>query len=179
MKETKLENAKSTFSPEAAAKALAARIDLETVPNFKHVIQKISEAFSAAIGTDDAEKRKNCLKDLRMHYGYLGEKYRDTPGEREYIEEVRKAVEYLEAELNPKKSAELVPDSDENQGDLMERIRSFKGDLEAGLQILESPKSINVYNILIKMLGRAEKETNEAKKKELLRMIYNVYEKEG
>ncbi len=62
----------------------------------KFTIVQIFNAYNKLIDTDDKEVIKKCLANIKNDYSYLGEKYKDSSEEKEYIKSLVGAIEYLE-----------------------------------------------------------------------------------
>lgn len=68
--------------------------DNPSIINF--TIVQIFNAYNKLINTDDQETKNKCLASIKNDYGYLGEKYKDSSEEKEYIKSLVGAIEYLE-----------------------------------------------------------------------------------
>jgi soluble cytochrome b562 len=78
---------------------LKERIKKEHIDNFKFVIKQISDNFDKAIDSKDLEEIKESKKIIKGHENYLGEKYRDSESERDYMLLVQAAIKILEDKI--------------------------------------------------------------------------------
>lgn len=68
----------------------------EESSNTRFILEQISSHFNEAVNSiGDKEKLEAALKRLKIYESNLGEKYRDTPGEKQYIETVNQAINYF------------------------------------------------------------------------------------
>ncbi len=64
--------------------------------NTRFILEQISNYFNEAVNSiGDKEKLDVALKRLKIYESNLGEKYRDTPEEEQYIETVNQAIRYF------------------------------------------------------------------------------------
>lgn len=64
--------------------------------NTRFILEQISRYFNEAVNlVNDKENLSVALKKLKIYESNLGEKYRDTPEEKQYIEIVNQAIEHF------------------------------------------------------------------------------------
>lgn len=64
--------------------------------NIRFILEQISFYFNEAVGSiGDKEKLGEAIKRLKIYESNLGEKYRDTQEERDYIVTVNQAINYF------------------------------------------------------------------------------------
>lgn len=90
---------KDQLASSAIREKLSARIAEEDNENFKNIIETISNNFAQAAESEEAEEIQEHLNTIHLHNNYLGEKYRDTAEERDYLQTVEQAIANLEARL--------------------------------------------------------------------------------
>lgn len=73
------------------------QVSNEPVENLRFVIQSIADNFNKALDANTEVEIREALSVIKNKENYLAEKYRDTPEERFYIENVNKAIQYLES----------------------------------------------------------------------------------
>ena len=83
----------------AIKSVLATRVNLENIQNFRYIIEQISSNFNKAVDCEDKNDIKPFLDNIKRHESYLGEKYRDTREEKDYIKTVNQAINFLENKL--------------------------------------------------------------------------------
>lgn len=64
--------------------------------NTRFILEQISRYFNEAVNSvNDKENLSVALKKLKIYESNLGEKYRDTAEEKQYIETVNQAIEHF------------------------------------------------------------------------------------
>ncbi len=95
MEKINIESNYKVFNIEETKNILLSRINLEQSPNIIYMVKQISDCFNQTINELDKEKIKGLLEKIKMAENYLGEKFRDNPDQRLYIEKVEEVINYL------------------------------------------------------------------------------------
>jgi hypothetical protein len=80
-------------------KLLNAELQKDNPAHFSTMLQKISTAFENGTVSENKEIILQSISDIKNAENYLGEKYRDTKDEQEYLTIVDRAITFLENRL--------------------------------------------------------------------------------
>ena len=80
-------------------KLLNAELQKDNPAHFSTMLQKIITAFENGTVSENKEIILQSISDIKNAENYLGEKYRDTKDEQEYLTIVDRAITFLENRL--------------------------------------------------------------------------------
>jgi len=96
MEQSRQEN-KEELNEDEILQALEKKVEGEP-KNKLHVMEQIHSNFIKAKDASTKEDFEEAFGWIKTHQNYLGEKMRDTKEQRDYMEQVGKAIKYLEQE---------------------------------------------------------------------------------
>jgi|GEM_PF-2156086 len=79
---------------------LELEVNRQNPSNINFVIREIYKHFAAAVEANDKPVLVDSIKWVKIHAGYLGEKYQDSSEQRQYLETVDRAIEHLSSLLD-------------------------------------------------------------------------------
>lgn len=172
--------------PDRGEEKLAIKSTIDTMAtteypsNISFTIQKINENVYKALDTEDIAELEECLNGLKIHMGYLSEKFRDSREERNYLSVVETVMERASQKIRDDRAKKFAEEIDleklkntiddrakeENSVDLLNIIQQINNSLHETIDGGNRIKILNTLRNINELLDSMKKNYPNSKNQE-------------